>query len=84
MFVATDAKARAPSCFRIGELGVMVKLRYLRMIKSTIYGLPLVTSEFPYFVSSHGFCVQPKADKMISFSDALVVSWNCLNAKFHS
>lgn len=41
--------------------------------------------EFPsHFVSSHGFCVQPKADKMISFSDALVVSWNCLNAKFHS
>lgn len=34
--------------------------------------------EFPYFVSSHGFCVQPRADRMISFSDALVVSRYCL------
>lgn len=37
-----------------------------------------------YFDKSHGFVVQPSASKIISFSDASVVSKYRLYAKYHS
>lgn len=87
IFLATDAKARAPSCFLIPNSGdrVMFKYLYRKRTNDFIISLSLTITTIlnysiveTYLDNSHGFCVHPIAVKSVSRSDADVVSRYCL------
>lgn len=84
-FLATDANARLPSCFRMPKSDDRVMFKYLRDRHNSLKLLPNNTlSPLTYLDNSHGFCVHPMAVKSVSRSDAEVVSKYCLCANFHS